>query len=307
MEKKILEVYRTSEAELRAKWDEFMEEQNAYIKDLQEAYYQAKNAGFTDEARKLGKQLGIEKKKRLLQNSYYRDMVEAVTEQIAHVNEIAVAYINDEVPEFYAINRNGANEYISSVVSDDVKVELGIRYDLMDARTAKLLLTEDNFYKPLFKKVNVPKDKRWNRKLIHSQITQGILQGETVNKIASRIMNVTDANAASAVRNARTMCTAAENRGRMDSYEDMQERGIVLEKIWSAAVGDGRTRDWHLELNGVAKEIDEPFINSAGEIMYPGDPSAAGKNIYNCRCALRTHVIGFRKKDGSISRVSDYM
>lgn len=296
MEKKILKIYQTSEKEIREKWDSFMEEQNAYIKDLQDAYYQAKNAGFTDEARRLGKQLGIEKKKRTVQNKYYQNMVEQVTTQIAHVNETAVAYINGEIPNIYSINVNGANEYINEYIA-------GYRFDLMDADTAKRLLTDSELYSPLFKSVNIPKDKRWNKKLIHSQITQGILQGEAIDKIADRIQHVTDANRASAIRNARTMCTTAENRGRLDSYEEAVQNGVVMEKEWLATVGDGRTRDWHLDLNGARVAVDEPFENSQGEIMYPGDPGAKPANIWNCRCSLVSHLIGFKRRDGSISYV----
>lgn len=287
-----------------------MEEQNAYIKDLQEAYYQAKNAGFTDEARRFGKQLGIEKKKRTLQNEYFKAMVEAVVEQIAHVNETAVAYINDEIPGIYAINANGAAKHIEDslavIEAKGVKTATGIRFDLMDAATAKRLLTDDKLYKPLFKKVNITKDKRWNRKLIHSQVTQGILQGESISKIAKRIQNVTDANSASAIRNARTMCTAAESRGRLDRYEELQKRGIVIEKTWLAA-DDSRTRKWHKELDGVTVPLKKPFVNSIGKIMYPGEPGANGANIYNCRCTLKSKIVGFRRKDGSINKISDYM
>lgn len=274
-----------------------MEEQDAYIKDLQDAYYQAKNAGFEDEARKLGKQLGIEKRKRTLQNDYFRRMVDTVTENLAHVNEIALAYVNDEIPEFYVINRNGANEYINEYIAE-------YRFDLMDAHTAKRLMTDNELYKGMFKSVNIPKDQRWNRKLIHSQVAQGIIQGESIDKIADRIQNVTDANRASAIRNARTMCTTAENRGRMDSYEEAAGRGIIMKKRW-IATSDKRTRDWHAELDGVEEEVDEPFENEMGYIMYPGDTSANPANFYNCRCTIASRVIGFTRKDGTVSYVED--
>lgn len=297
LEKKLAEVYKTAETEIRKSWDSFMEEQNAYIKDLQDAYYSAKNAGFEDEARKLGKQLGIEKRKRILQNQYYQDMVNEVTTQLAHINETALSYINGEIPEFYTINRNGANEYINEYIAD-------YRFDLMDAHTARRLLTDSELYADMFKSVNVPKDKRWNRKLIHSQVTQGIIQGESIEKIADRIQNVTDANRASAIRNARTMCTTAESRGRMDSYEEAEAKGIMLKKRW-IATADKRTRDWHAILDGVEEEIDDPFENEMGFIMYPGDTSANPANYYNCRCAIATRIIGFKRKDGSISYVED--
>ena len=108
-------------------------------------------------------------------------------------------------------------------------------------------------------------------------------------------MNVQEMNKNASIRSARTIVTGAENKGRMDSYHKAEEDGIILEKQWLSAV-DSRTRDWHIELNGKTKPIDEPFENSIGEIMFPGDPSADGANVYNCRCTLVSVVKGFGKK-----------
>lgn len=308
IEEYLTNFYKTSEKEIRVKWDAYMIEQAKKIKDLQKEYDKAKETGDKDEIRKLGIKLSREKQRLTIKNRYYKEMVEEVTNQIAHVNETAIAYINDEIPEIYAINSNGAKEHIRekiNVIKD--KIDVGIRFDLMDEFTAKRLLTDNALYAPLFKKVNVPKDKRWNQKLIHSQVSQGILQGESIEKIADRIQNVTDANRASAIRNARTMCTTAENTGRMDSFKDAEKMGVVGKKVWMATLGDGRTRDWHLKLNLKEKEIGEPFHNEKGDIMYPGDPSASAANIYNCRCTTYEDVIGFRAKDGSVIKIADFM
>lgn len=308
MEDYLTKFYRESEKEIRAKWDTYMIEQAKKIKDLQEEYDKAKESGNKDEIRKLGIKLSREKKRLTIQNRYYKEMVEEVTNQIAHVNETAVAYVNGEIPGIYAINSNGAKEHIREkieVIKD--KIDIGIRFDLMDEFTAKRLLTDNALYAPLFKKVNIPKDKRWNQKLIHSQVSQGILQGESIGKIADRIQNVTDANRKSAIRTARTMCTTAENTGRMDSFKDAEKMGVVGKKVWLATLGDGRTRDWHLELNMQEKDIDKPFQNAKGSIMYPGDPNASAANIYNCRCTTYEDVIGFKAKDGSVIKIADFM
>ena len=41
-------------------------------------------------------------------------------------------------------------------------------------------------------------------------------------------------------------------------------------------------------------DIDEPFQNDFGDIMFPGDPTADGANVYNCRCTLGYRVVGFK-------------
>ena len=45
-------------------------------------------------------------------------------------------------------------------------------------------------------------------------------------------------------------------------------------------------RPGHEELDGEVIDVDEPFENEYGPIMYPGDPSADDENVWNCRCAL---------------------
>ena len=131
-------------------------------------------------------------------------------------------------------------------------------------------------------------------KKINSQVLQGIVQGESIPTISKRITNVQEMNKDAAIRSARTIVTGAENKGRMDSYHRAEQDGIILEKEWLAAI-DSRTRDWHAELDGQTRPIDKPFENAIGKIMFPGDPSADGANVYNCRCTLVSKVKGFKK------------
>jgi len=43
--------------------------------------------------------------------------------------------------------------------------------------------------------------------------------------------------------------------------------------------------------------VDEPFEVNGEKIMYPGDPSAAGYLVYNCRCSLVSSVDGVKDLD----------
>src|SRR5699024_12742996 len=55
---------------------------------------------------------------------------------------------------------------------------------------------------------------------------------------------------------------------------------------------DGRERDSHAEMDGVAVPFDEPFMLPDGSrVMHPCDSSlgAAAAEIINCRCTVR-HV-----------------
>jgi SPP1 gp7 family putative phage head morphogenesis protein len=140
-------------------------------------------------------------------------------------------------------------------------------------------------------------------KKINSQVLQGIIQGESIPKIAKRIGNVQEMNKDAAIRSARTIVTGAENKGRMDSYKRAEADGIILQKEW-IATNDNRTRHAHSYLDGVVIDCDKPFETvlwlsknkrMPDKIMFPGDPSAHPANVYNCRCSMASVVKGFKK------------
>lgn len=215
-------------------------------------------------------------------NQRFQGMVNETAAKLSHTNEVALNYVNGQVPKIYTINYNAfANEKIK-----------GYSFSLVNENAVKELATKDKSLLPI-KKVNIPKDIKWNEKNINSQMLQGILQGESIPDMAKRLMNVTDMNRVSAIRNARTMTTAAENKGKQDSYIKATEDGVILKRIW-VATNDERTRAWHSDLDGQEVDVDEPWENEYGEIMEPGDPNADPANVYNCRCAMRVDVKGFK-------------
>ena len=173
-------------------------------------------------------------------------------------------------------------------------------FSLIDENTVARLQKDGDIDLPA-KKINVPKDERWNTKQMSSKLLAGILNGDSIPRIATSLTDVIGNNSASAVRNARTMVTGAENRGRLDSYENLEEQGVVQKKVW-IATADDRTRESHIELDGEEVDVGEPFSNG---LMYPADPNGDPAEVWNCRCSMRTHIVGFRKKDGTISPV-DY-
>lgn len=232
------------------------------------------------------------RKNKMLYGRRYKDFREAYTARLASINEDALAYINGEMPEVYVTNYNG----IGTVVVDSVNAAFDERmtFELVDAETVRILATEHPNLLPK-KKLDIPKDQRWNRKKMQAEILQGILLGEDIPTISRRLRTVTGMNEASAIRNARTMVTSAENRGRLDGMRRTSEMGIVQKKTWMSSDQPGRTRDWHMPgaFRALTVGIEEPFENELGKIMYPGDPAAAPANVYNCRCTLVTEVVGF--------------
>lgn len=173
-------------------------------------------------------------------------------------------------------------------------------FSLVDASTVDRLRRDGDIDLPK-RKVNVPKDERWNTKQMASKLMQGILNGDSIPKISESLLDVIHNNDVSATRAARTLVTQAENHGRLDSYKTLDEQGVVQEKVW-IATPDSRTRASHLDVDGETVGINDTFSNG---LEYPADPSGEPEEVYNCRCSMRTEIVGFRRADGSISRV-DY-
>lgn len=293
MERKLTQIYTQAEKEIQADW-------NAYMKRLHKRL--SKKQAALDKAIKSGDKAAIKAAREDLQksirwgtliNKKYKAMVDKTAENLTNVNKIALAYVNGEVPEIIATNFNGISEDIKKVV----KV-----YDwtAVDAETVRQVTVLDRTLMLPLKKINVTKDKRWNVRKINSAILQGILQGDSIPKLATRIQSVTDSNRKAAIRNARTMVTAAENRGRLAGQERAEEEGIILQKTW-LATPDSRTRESHLALDGVTIDTKDTFPNG---LLYPGDYGGKPAEVYNCRCSLTTRVIGFRKPNGRIDYIN---
>lgn len=286
MERKLRGIYSRAHAEVQKSWNKYMSESAEKIKPLQDAYDAAKKSGDKDAIKKAGKALASAQREQTLMNDNYKRMVERTAKELSQVNEMAVAYINGELPKTYATNYNFFGNQIAREVPK-------YTFELVDAGTVANLIKSDKSLLPT-RKLDVAKDKRWNTKKMNSEVLQGILQGESMPEIANRLQKVEHMNAESAIRNARTMVTGAENKGRMDMLKRANDDGIEAQKRW-IATKDNRTREWHAELDGALAKQDEPFVNFIGEIMFPGDPNASGANVYNCRCSLGYEIIGFRK------------
>ena len=271
MEKKISQIYREAQSNLTEKWNAYMKRGQARLDRMSE------DSDITlEEYRKALENY-------TLKNQWYKDMVDETTKRLANVNEIALAYVNDQTPDIYAINYNQAKETADSV---------GIKFNLVDESTVKRLVRDGDIELPQ-KKVDIPKDQRWNTKKLNSAVLQGILQGEDMKSIAKRILPVVDYNRKAAIRNARTLVTGAENRGRNDSYKQLSNEGLYMNKVWMATP-DGRTRDWHIDMDGQEVSVDDSFVDGLGNLLeYPGDPGGAPESVYNCRCTMVSHVIGF--------------
>ena len=279
MEKRLSAIYSRAEKEIQKTADEYFSKFAAQDEKKRKLLEQGK---ITEE------EYTKWRKGKVMYGKRFTEMKEQCAKQLLNVNQTAIAYVNGELPEVYAINYNALESAVDGVG--------GYSFTLVDADTVRNLAVTDTSLLP-YKEIDPAKDIPWNMKKINAETLQGILQGESMDKIAKRIMNVQEMNKTQAIRSARTIVTGAENKGRQDSYARAETDGIILQKEWLSSDQPGRTRDWHLPgaFESLIVDIDEPFVNEMGEIMYPGDPQAQPSNTWNCRCSMVAVVKGFKK------------
>ena len=222
------------------------------------------------------------RKGKVMYGKRFTEMKEQCAKQLLNVNQTALAYVNGELPEVYAINYNA--------LADSVDGVGGYSFTLVDADTVRNLAVTDTSLLP-YKEIDPSKDIPWNMKKINAETLQGILQGESMDKIAKRLRNVQEMNKTQAIRSARTIVTGAENKGRQDSYARAEADGIILQKEW-ISTNDSRTRHSHAALDGAIVDQDKKFDNG---LMYPGDPNGRPEETWNCRCTVAAVVKGFKK------------
>lgn len=211
-----------------------------------------------------------------------------VAERYTDANATAVAYVNDATPGIYSLNRNYA-AYKIEQVSDKAD------FTLWDEQTVKRLIDEQPDLMPYYQPKRALQrgiDLKYGKQQITASVTSSILQGKSIPKIANDLQQrMRDMSRASAIRTARTAVTAAQNAGRLDTYRAAQDMGIKLKKRWLATL-DNRTRHAHAMLDGQTVDVDKPFKVDGYELMYPGDTSAPGYLVYNCRCTQIAEVDG---------------
>ena len=219
-----------------------------------------------------------------------------VAERYTRANEVTASYINGDMPKIYAMNHAYTIESVKGQADGALD---NVDFVLFDEQTVKRLLMEQPDLMPYYPKKRAIKrgiDLAYGKRQITSVVTSGILQGESINKMARKLMDsVTGMNQISAIRAARTAVTQAENAGRQAARDELESKGAILGKRWMAT-HDNRTRHYHAEADGQTVDNDKPFTVGGEKLMFPGDGGmgASGFNLYNCRCSCGAEIIGFR-------------
>lgn len=279
LERRIAKIYEQAAGELSETVKTYFEKFEKCDAAMQE---KLKNGEITEQQYKQWRLAQIGRGKR------FEALRDKVAERYTDANATAVDYVNDATPGIYSLNRN-YSAYKIEQVSDKAD------FTLWDEQTVKRLIVEQPDLMPYYPPKRALQrgiDLKYGKQQITASVTSSILQGKSIPKIANDLQHrMQDMNRTSAIRTARTAVTGAQNAGRLDTYRAAQDMGIKLKKRWLATL-DNRTRHAHAMLDGQTVDVDKPFKVDGYELMYPGDTSAPGYLVYNCRCTQIAEVDG---------------
>ena len=273
LEKALSREYSRAKSEIEAEWKDFTKKHGAKAEELHNALLAARHSGDSAAIKDAKEKYQAEMKRITTGDKRYKQMVQETADKLAHIDKLTYDMANNVLGDVYAVNYN------------DINIPAGYSFKLVDSKTVSGLALGE---------IDLLKDERWNKQRLNGEIMQGILRGESMDKIANRISPMVDGNRAAAIRNARTAVTHAENQGRLDSMVAAEkECGLIYEKQW-IATNDSRTRESHAEMHGETVPLDEPFTNG---LMCPADPDGDPEEVFNCRCTMNRVLVGRRKPD----------
>lgn len=272
LDKQLQEVYSEAYKDLDKKFNDFYQKLNIksdiYMKKL-------KNGEITKEQ----------------YNSWYDgqvfqgDMWEAKRDEIAktmtNTNKIAMDMINGGKVDVFAENANWTAYELEHGEG------LNFGFGLYDATTVTKLIKDNPKMLPEWK-INEPKDYIWNEKKVNRSVTQGIIQGESLDKVTKRLVDgLVTQNENHMKMFARTAMTGAQNAGRDQRLMEAKSKGITVVKQWMATLDD-HTRDSHAEIDGETIKVGDKWhpIKFSNGCRYPADPEGPPQEVYNCRCTL---------------------
>lgn len=201
--------------------------------------------------------------------------VDVMSQHLLNADKQARGIIRKETFGVYA------DQYNFGVYQVEKGLHIDTSFTLFDQKTVERMADKNP---KLLPERTAPDGKilKYSRRKVNTAITQGVLQGESIDDVAKRLTKVVGMEERYALTNARTAMTGAQNAGRLDSYIAMKRMGIKLRKQWMATL-DERTRTSHQEMDGEIVDIEDKFSN---ELEYPGDPEGDPREVYNCRCTM---------------------
>jgi SPP1 gp7 family putative phage head morphogenesis protein len=131
------------------------------------------------------------------------------------------------------------------------------------------------------------------RRWISRQVRDGIIKGESVDKLAKRLDKQALMHSKnSAITIARTETLRATGIGGQIGYDEAREKGVNIREMWDATL-DSRTRPDHAAADGAVKDNESGLFSVPwGTSPGPRRNGIAAQDI-NCRCTAVGEVEGY--------------
>lgn len=229
-----------------------------------------------------------------VQNAYREPVYAALRKQVNFfANNYAKGVIDYNLPK-KPIVKALRGLYEDAGVNNALYVRKQIKRDVakaMDDSQKRLEWSMNEYFRQHLMEKATRQITDTTKKQLQAVLEQSNAEGWGVNKTVAALKN-TDLTKVRAELIVRTETMKAANVGAMIAAADM---GIMVQKKWISAQDD-RTRRIppnqydHLNMNGVVKDYDQPFIvlstKTIDAMDYPGDPNGSAGNVCNCRCTV---------------------
>ena len=183
--------------------------------------------------------------------------------------------------------RNGDNPRVQAKAFRD---SIGLTQKQVKAVENYKRLLQEGSSESLSRKL---RDVRFDPTIRRSISTNTPLTSVQIDKMVNRYRERYISHRAEVI--ARTEALRAVHQGSEEMYQQAFDNGDLdptqLIRKWVTAK-DSRVRDSHNGMNGQLRQIGEPFVSDFGNLIrYPGDTTAPGSEVIQCRCVVTTRFL----------------
>ena len=203
-------------------------------------------------------------------------LIDDACEAAFKINQSAAEYANASAEEVFVRNYNAQTQEIASSVDGFTPHEASVE-DVRDVGSAKSVQ----------RVLNKKKDTRYTRNSIRTSFSVGAALGLPLKSIIKRsAKNAAKKNQTVAEEHAENVVLGVKNQAKTDAALRAEDEGFQTKKRWISTL-DNRTRDSHVNLDGVIIDSSDEFLPG---LKMPRDPNGRPEEVYNCRCEMAIMV-----------------
>lgn len=138
---------------------------------------------------------------------------------------------------------------------------------------------------------------------VKNEVSRGLSSNRNYQEISQMLSIKTQESLNKSYRIARTEGHRVQNESKIDSMQEVKNRGADIVKQWDSTL-DSHTRESHQKVDGEIRELNEKFSNG---LMYPGDSNGGASEVCNCRCTMLQRARWAVKNDVKLDKIDNQM